>query len=201
MRRILSHGRQTIELVRLGQAPPAEEAALSSRAGIAALLRSFIQDPLNMATLRRALAEEAGRQQVSRLRDGEVVEQLAAQIARGRLRIARHARLRAVLPPPPVRAWQGTAVKEEEEPVVLASTTGPPPAAAPAGSWIKVQVVDDATDQPVSGVTFALTLPDGTHKEVVTNAGGVAELTGLTPGSFTIERMADEDGWEVLAVA
>jgi len=205
VRRVLSHGSQTVELVRLGETPSAEaEVALSSRASAIAFLRAFTRDPLNMNTLRRALAEEIGRQRVSRLRDPEVVEQLAAQIARGQLRVATHSSSRAVLKPPPVHAWQGAATKGKagDEPVVLESTTGPPPTPEPkTGSWIKLTVVDDATGEPVSGVTFTLKLPDGKSQEATTNPSGVAELTGLTPGSFDIEKMADEDGWEVVAIA
>jgi len=198
VRKVLSRGNQTVELVGLGEAAAEAPMGVSSRAGAVALLRAFSRDPLNMTTLRRALAEEIGRQRVGRLRDAEVVDQLAAQIARGRLRVARHASSNAVLKPPPVQAWQGAAIKEKE-PVVLESTTGPPPAAE-TGSWIKLTVVDDATGEPVPGVTFTLRLPDGTSKEVTTNPSGVAELSDLTPGSFVIQKMADPDGWEVVSV-
>jgi hypothetical protein len=200
VRKVLSHGSQTVELVRLGEAAPTEAMTFSSRASAAAFLRGFSRDPLGMTTLRRALAEEIGRQRVGRLCDAEVVDQLAAQIAHGRLRVARHSAARAVLRPPPVQAWQG-AKPREEEPVVLESTGPPPAPAAETGSWIKLEVVDDATGEPVAGVTFTLKLPDGTSKDVTTNPGGIAELTGLTPGSFDIEKMADGEAWEVVAIA
>jgi len=198
VRKVLSSGSQTVELVRPGDAAPATSVDVSSRAAAVILLRPFSRDPLNMTTLRRALAEEIGRQRVNRLRDAEVVDQLAVQVARGRLRVAAHASSRAVLRPPPVHAWQADKPKEKE-PVVLESTGLPPVAEAKKTSWIKLEVVDDTTDERVSGVTFSLKLPDGTPKDVTTD-GGIAEINDLTPGTFDIERMADDDVWEVVSV-
>jgi hypothetical protein len=200
----LSRGIQTIELVRLDEAPPVDEAVrVTDRTQAAFLLRAFSRDPMNMTLLRRTLGEEIGPQRVGRLGDAEVVNQLAAHISHDRLRIATLSSSRAVVEPRRIHDWTTRTEKvEKEEEVVKERPTGPLPAEeSTTASWIKLEVVDDVTGEPVPGVTFNLKLPDGSTKDVVTDAAGVAELTGLDPGTFDIEKMMDGEGWEVVQVA
>jgi len=164
-------------------------------------MAAFARDPMNMRTLRSVLAEEIGRGRVGRLRDAEVVTQLTTQVARGGLRLVPLAASRAVVEPPPVDglARVASGAVKEQEPVVLKSTGAPAPAAkSDTGTWFKLEVVDDATGEPVSGVTFTLKLPDGTRREVTTDASGKIELTGLVSGTCDVEQMADDEGWEVV---
>lgn len=199
MRKVLSHGSQTVELVRAGEAAPVETAvALSSRSSAVAFLRAFTRDPLNITTLRRALAGEIGHQRVGRLSDAAVVDQLATQISRGRLQVALHGTSRAVVKPPPREAWQ-RAKPKEEEPVVLESTTGPAPEPK-TGSWIRFRVVDDATGKPVAGVTLSLKLPDGKTQDVTSGGDGRIEVKGLVSGTCDIQKMSDGEGWEVVQI-
>jgi len=130
VRRVLSRCIQTIELVRLDEAPPVDEAVrVKDRSQAAFLLRSFIRDPMNMATLRRALGEEIGHQRVSRLGDAEVVKQLAAQLSRGRLRIAHLSWSWTVVKPRRIHDWTTRTEKvTQEEEVVKERPTGPPAA-------------------------------------------------------------------------
>jgi len=130
MRRILSGSIQTLALTRPGGASAGEaRIELGTPAHAATLLRSLARDPMNIATLRAALAEEIGRQRVGRLRHAEVVAQLATQVARGRLRLVPLAAAGAVIKPPPVDglARVSSGAVKEAEPVVLESTTAPSP--------------------------------------------------------------------------
>ncbi len=202
MRRILSASTETLELRRPGETPAGGAESLpGSPAGTVSLLRRLARDPMNMATLRATLAEEVGRPRVGRMRDAEVVAQVEARVARGRLRLVPLATSGTVVAPPPVdglaRISSGPA--KEAEPVVLKSTGAPAP--APKGeteTWFKLEVVDDDTGEPVAGVSFTLKLPDGSRREVTTDASGRIELTGLAAGTCDIEAMRDDAGWEVV---
>ncbi len=200
MRRLLSRGIQTVELLQGGER--VEGSALrADRLGACALLRGFARDPMNRATLRATLAEEVGRGRVGRMRDAEVVAQVEARVARGRLRLVPLAAAGAVVPPPPVDglARVSSGAVKEAEPVVLKSTGGPATAIkSETETWFKLEVVDDATGGPVAGVSFTLKLPDGSRRSVTTDASGRVELTGLVSGTCDIEEMVDEVGWEVV---
>lgn len=46
------------------------------------------------------------------------------------------------------------------------------------------------TSKPVKGVKFKVTYPDKTTKEITTNISGVASLSGLEPGEYTVEEVS-----------
>jgi hypothetical protein len=118
-----------VELVRPGDTPPTGGVVrLKDRSELAHFLRAFSRDPMNLVALRRALGEEIGCQRVSRLGDAEVVEQLAAHLARDRFRIVPLASSRTVVKPRRIDDWTTRTEKvEKEEEVVKERPTGPPP--------------------------------------------------------------------------
>ena len=92
----------------------------------------------------------------------------------------------------------------------LAGSGEPPPAKpdeAPAAktspelSWVGFQVVDDETNEPVSGVALKVKLPNGEVRDFTTDASGKIDVRDIQPGSCTIEKMVDDRALEVVRVA
>lgn len=200
MRSILSSGWQTVELVRSGDSSGAEGfTPMRDRVAAGTLLRTFARNPLNMVVMRRALSDEMGGQCVGRMRDGEVLDRLAGQVARDRIRVVPGRTLLRE------RFFAGTETQEKsapsEAPPVKKVSPVSPVATPAVKSWIRFQVIDDATGKPVSGVTLTLKLPNGTSKTVTTNSGGQIEFTDLPAGTCDIEKMTDQSAWEVMQIA
>jgi uncharacterized surface anchored protein len=62
-------------------------------------------------------------------------------------------------------------------------------------------VVDDETNEPVSGVAFKVKLPNGEVRDFITDASGKIDVRNIQPGSCTIEKMVDDRALEVVRVA
>jgi hypothetical protein len=209
VRSILSSGLRTIELLRPGDAGGTEGATpVRDRMAATHLLRSFARDPLNVGVLRRTLAVELGAQRVARMADQEVVDRLARQVAGGRIQVASLAASRAAVPRRSL-VWEhpfaGQVTEEKVGNDQEAATGGGAAAATPeptqtAASWIRFRVIDDATDQPVAGVTLTLKLPDGKTQDVTSGDDGVIELKGLPSGTCDIQKMSDSEAWEVVQI-
>ena len=75
--------------------------------------------------------------------------------------------------------WQGAVLPLVLWPALLAAQPAPRP-----GS-LRV-TVRDATELPVAGATVTASQPDGTKGAATTDAGGQANITGLRPGSYTV---------------
>jgi hypothetical protein len=155
---------------------------------------SFLQDlrddPFSMAVL-RGLAEERYRaSDISNLNDHRLLEIVASELESGRLRVA------GVFRPLTIGGKaHAPAEGEAEEPA--------PEPAAPATdekTWIKFEILNDETGQPVQGVTLAVKLPDGTIKKSKTDGSGMIEIRDIDPGSCSIESMTDSDALEVLSI-
>ncbi len=203
MRRVLRRGSQTIELIPWHENPTADT-FLEFRDTLSALdfLHTFMYDPLSMMTLRSSLTEELPSSDLAGLDDQEVLEQLASRLVYGNLRIVSFAPSQpaiqaggAAQPPP--------AVEEEEEEEEQAAGAVPVAATVPqtAVSWIKFEIVDDETGQPVADVKLKLKLPNGSVKEYTTDANGIVHITDLPPGTCDIEQMLDADALEVVQIA
>jgi hypothetical protein len=91
----------------------------------------------------------------------------------------------------------------------LAGDAEPPPAkpekpaekTSPELSWVGFRVVDDETDQPVSGVALKVKLPNGEVRDFTTDGSGRIDVRDIQPGSCTIEKMIDDRALEVVRVA
>ena len=96
-----------------------------------------------------------------------------------------------------IPAWSHVepAVEEEGEEAVLA------PAAVPeAEHWIKLQIVDDDTNEPVKGVSMKIKLPSGEVKQFKADSNGTIEIKGVPEGTWDIEEMIDSYALEVVEV-
>ena len=67
-------------------------------------------------------------------------------------------------------------------------------------TWIKIQVLDDETGNPVEGVPLRLQIAGRGIEEHTTDSRGRIDVSGLEPGTFHIESMDDEEAYEVVEV-
>jgi hypothetical protein len=199
VRRILYRGPQAIALLRWPE-PHTLDECLEFRDTSAAVdfLRTFMGDPVSMMSLRDVLAEELGSIDIVGWQDAEVVDLLAWRVVSGQIKLVPQVATR----PPLIaagKAGQAVAPAATEEP--RAATLAPQPAPQPALSWIKFQVLDDETGQPVQGVGLKVKLPTGTVKEYMTDANGMVQIDDLPSGACDIEKMLDSDALEVVDIA
>ncbi len=72
----------------------------------------------------------------------------------------------------------------------------------PEKQWIKIQVIDDETGKPVSGIPLELLLPGRSAKEYKTDANnGRISISDISAGTCDIVKMTDDEAWEVVSVS
>jgi hypothetical protein len=77
-----------------------------------------------------------------------------------------------------------------------------PPPVDPERQWIKIQVVDDETGNPVPGVPLLLRLPGKADQEYDTQGEqGRISVSDLSAGVCDILAMNDDEAWEVVSVS
>lgn len=195
---------------------------------LACLLR-VASDPFAMGALREIASRDLGISAVYRCTDGELLDQIARQVAAGRLCLVprdRPARPSApegsgALPPrepTPEESAEGSRVPLHpvspqpptggHGPAPSSPTPAPPATPAPSESaptgvvtpWITVRLIDDATGAPAANVRLRLRKPDGTVGIYTTDAAGSVHLTDLPSGTCDLEEVMDEDALEVVRV-
>ncbi len=135
-------------------------------------LRTFLHDPEQMRTLRNLVGKHSP--DAHRMKDEEVVRQLALYLVRGDIKVIRK------------RTLRGGGIKEEvETPPKQESAPGAKSAAPKKNSWIEITLVG-MEGQPVPGERYMITLPDGSTQEGRLDADGYAEYYGINPGSCQI---------------
>lgn len=176
MRRVLRKGFQKFQIIDWHERHP-DDSFKKFRNKFSALgfLRGFMGDHSNMMTLRSILGGGLFNADFSRLSDHDVLDQLAWRLVSGQIRIT-------VLPVT-TYTWAYEKVAEEEEIVEQTLAVSPKsPPKSPETAWVKFQIVDDATGEPISGVNLKIKLPDGSQKDVTTRADGTIEFNGIEPG-------------------
>ena len=107
-----------------------------------------------------------------------------------------------------LESWQ--RIRFRDSAAELAGDGEPPPAdpevaptekTSPELAWVGFQVVDDETNQPVSGVALKVKLPNGELRDLTTDGSGKIDVRDIQPGSCTIEKMVDDRALEVVRVA
>jgi hypothetical protein len=171
---------------------PAERDPLNDEERLLEMLRETEDDPWNRRAVRELLSHDLAETDIARLTDAEAIRELARRIAAGRfaLRWSRVA---------PAESAEGAVA--EEDPAAAEAPPAEPAPAPPEKTWVKFQVVDDASGKPVSGVKLKIKLPDGRSEEFTTNAGGQIYIGNLDPGSCDIEAMIDSAAYEVVAMS
>jgi hypothetical protein len=145
-------------------------------------LRDLARDPLAGDSLRHALRGLAGGSEIGKLTGREVVARLASLVRQQRLRVA-------------------------ELGLVHVSGVGGAGEGKDAAAQVKealesitYQVVDDATGDPIAGVSLSVTLPNGKEVDQTTNGEGIVRFDDLKPGRCAVRaKMADRDLLHVLA--
>jgi len=189
-------------------------------------LRRLTRDPLNMTTLRNALAEIVPVTDISRLTDDEILQQFAWQIAckyfelvprveelphivgLGTLSDAdSEADSSADSAADPSSSSEadsagpaGATETAEQAPATTAMPTPPPDVPEEETDWIEFRVVDDETDLPLSDIGLKIKLPTGETKDYTTDSNGIVRIDDLTPGTCDIIEMTDPDAAEVVGV-
>jgi hypothetical protein len=149
-------------------------------------LQDFRRDPFSMMSFRNILSKGVHGTGVSALSDDDVLEEIAKRIKIGQLRVNRL--------PMPGSGAVSTQPAPEEEP------EGEAAAHEEVEHWIKLQIVDEQTGEPVEGVALKIKLPTGEVKQFTTDRTGTIEVNGIPEGSCDIEEMIDSDALEVVEV-
>ena len=206
LRRILQSGTQKVEILRSHELDSDDTPMeFGDRLLTLDLLRGFMHDPLNMVTLRSALAELIPVTDIFRLTDEEVLQQFAWQISR------RYFELVLRVEELPRLVGPGTSSDDSEaDSETAAEEEAPATSAAPIATavpeeeeetdWIEFRVVDDETDQPVSGIGLKIKLPAGETKDYTTDSNGIVHIDDLPPGTCDIVEITDPDASEVVQV-
>lgn len=126
-----------------------------------------------MQSLRRALAEEGTAAEATRLSDDAVLDQLALRVQMRRVGIAREL-------PRPLHDF--TTLDEEAQQAQGQSTPATPPKEKKL-TWIEIQVVDDASSEPMNWVRMTVRTPDGNQSFETTDSQGVIRIEALEPGT------------------
>ena len=77
----------------------------------------------------------------------------------------------------------------------------PPESPTEEKTWIKFQILDSETGQPMAGITLTVKLTDGTTRKSTSDGSGLIEFKDIPPGSCSIESMSDPDALEVVSMA
>lgn len=138
-------------------------------------LRQLALDESNLRTLSTLVQAQGllGRHAARTAED--VVKQAATLLSFGQVRLA--------LAPP--RPRYGAPAFPEEVP------RQEPPVTPEEDFTLRLQVVDDASDGPISGIKLRLKLSDGSEKEATTNSDGCIDLPKAPRGSFDVLSLVD----------
>jgi hypothetical protein len=139
-------------------------------------LLQLAREDANLRTLRALVYAHGHRMAggLAPLTAEQVSRQAAALLASGLLRLAR-----APLPGPYV------APPFTEVPVVA------PPVAAEEPAWLRLQVVDDVSDAPISGLELRIQLEDRSEKRATTDPEGRIDLKDVPRGSANVLSVID----------
>ena len=135
-------------------------------------LRTFQDDPVQMAAIRSLVADHAI--DVQRMDSEQVLTQAAALLINGRVKVLRSRRFSGG------RASPDALGPKKADAVQAAKTTAKPKA------WIEFKVVDDKTGEPVPGVELTIKLPDGSVEKRTTDAGGYVEVNDTLKGNCEV---------------
>ncbi|WNG57117.1 LysM peptidoglycan-binding domain-containing protein [Archangium gephyra] len=151
-----------------------ELVATGGAAQLEGRLRVLAQDFFNLQTLREVAQGHAAAEFGPRSTD-QLVRQVASQVALGSLRLVRVPRA----PEPTGRYLRHKP--EELTPADFVEET----------KWLRLQVVDDVTDDPISGLKLSIVLPDGSQKQATTDSSGRIELSSVPPGYAQVNAALD----------
>jgi hypothetical protein len=133
-------------------------------------LRQLAQDESNLRTLSTLVETHAPLGRHAPRTAEDVVRQAATLFSFGLMRLA--------LAPPPAR--YGAPAFPEETP------KQEPPVTPEEDVTLRLQVVEDVTDVPISGIKLKLKLADDSEKEATTDSEGRIDLPKAPKGTFNV---------------
>lgn len=138
----------------------------------------------------RALLLESGGAAMYRLSDREVLEQLAARIERGSIRVLR---CREPVIMAAASGGADTVETPSDSPAPPRRSTPPP---KKEKTWIEVRLVD-SSGKPVAGAAYKLKLTDGRVEEGSLDGNGAVRVEDIDPGicQITFPEL-DAGDWE-----
>jgi hypothetical protein len=137
-------------------------------------LRHLAQDHFNLQVLRELTYGHVSATAFGTAPMEELVRRAATQLMDGRLRLAE-------APVVPLRGLLRTVKKEE--------TFFPPPVEEKLA--FSLQVVDDATDEPISGIKLKLKLPGGGTQQASTDGSGTIRVSNVQPGLVEVKSVIE----------
>ena len=152
-------------------------------------LSPFLPNAHAMQELRELLVELDTKHDLSQLTDGEIIDEVAWAICTHQLEVTLI---------PEARPASVSLPKEEATPLVERPGE---PAEAPLTYSITFRVIDDETEEPIEGVKLKIKLPTGEVGEHTTDSDGTIEIKDLPDGACDIQRMEDDEAFEVVKVA
>jgi hypothetical protein len=163
-------------------------------------LRRFRRNEWTIAALRRMLAEHFDAYAVSELNEDTIIEQLAAHLVSGRLKVRRR---RSNYFSARAGGQSGQITPQPTRPDEQYSAAGgkfqtDPQARRPEEklTWVAFKLRDMA-GQPVPGMKYRVKLPGGAVEEGELDAYGEVEFDGIYPGTCRISFPdLDEEAWE-----
>ena len=138
-------------------------------------LRRLAQDPFNQQVLRELSAGGVRVPAHGLLSANEAVRQVALQLQEGSLRLAE------ALPLPLPRLPR---TLDGEDPM-------PPPPSEEERHAISLQIVDDVTDEPISGVKLRLKLPNGSTQSSISDGSGTVRVSNVPSGNVEVRSVID----------
>lgn len=223
MRRTIRSFTQRIDILRPYECDPDDiPVEFRDRFFTLDFLRRLTLDPLNMVTIRNALSEIFPVMDVLRLTDDEILKQFAWQIACGYFKLVpREEKIPRIMGPgvsseadseadsqddsAGTAGAAGTTETTEEAPATSTTPTETETdtdttATEEETDWIEFRVVNDETDEPMSGIGLKIKLTTGETKDYTTDGSGMIRIDDLPPGTCDIEEILDPDASEIVQV-
>ena len=226
MRRTIRSFTQKIDILRPYECDPDDiPMEFGDRFFTLDFLHRLTLDPLNMITIRNAISEFLPVVDVLRLTDDAVLQQFAWQIACGYFKlIPREEKIPRIMGPGVSPEADSEADSQDDSAASSGAGTDGAGAAtetaeeAPAGGaastdtdtdtdateeetdWIEFKVVNDETEQPMSGIGLKIKLTTGETKDYTTDSSGMVRIDDLPPGTCDIEEIRDPDASEIVQV-
>lgn len=154
-------------------------------------LSGFVSDLSGMRAMREALQASGAALDISKMKHGEIIEQLAHYLAMGFLRIVDKTVVSYATAGDSGSARDGAGDAGDTEAAVVDTLVR---------HWIKLKIVDDATNEPVSGVVVKLKLPTGETQEIPTDGRGLIEVKDVPDNEWEILEINDPEILEVIEI-
>ena len=164
-----------------------------------AFLSRLAGDAFNLNALRSSAADDWSALGSSGFNDTGVLERIASDLVTGRVRVVRSDGWEEQPRAATRRTEPGSDTHDEDDDTSEGEAPSPP--ASDELTWIKFQVLDDVSGEPVRGVLLHVKLTTGKTKKGRTDGMGFIEFTDIPSGSCDIERMIDSDALEVVSIS